>query len=73
MTSLTKTPPSGFILADSMSVADAKAAVAELQRRFTVPCEHCDSGIQYEGPSAVDATYSEVCSACSGTGRVWAK
>lgn len=67
----TETPPSGFILADSMSVADAKAAVAELQRRFTVPCGHCDNGIQFDGEFIEEASIIETCSACNGTGRVW--
>lgn len=54
-----------------MSVADAKAAVAELQRRFTVPCGHCDNGIQFDGEFIEEASIIETCSACNGTGRVW--
>ena len=71
MKSLADTPPSGFILADTMSVTEAKAAVAELERRFTRPCGHCDNGIQFDGEFLEAASIVETCSACNGTGRVW--
>lgn len=74
MSRITDNPASGFTFANSITTPDeARAAVEHLERRFTRPCEHCDSGIQYEGASSVDSTYWEVCSACSGTGRRWAK
>jgi len=64
-------PPSSHAISSITSVTEAKAAVAELERRFTRPCGHCDNGIQFEGEFLEAASIVETCSACNGTGRVW--
>lgn len=53
--------------------AEAAAQVRDLMLRFTVPCAHCNDGVQWEGEIPGQSTTFEVCSACNGTGRQFQK
>lgn len=52
---------------------EAAAQVRDLMLRFTVPCAHCNDGVQWEGEIPGQSTTFEVCSACNGTGRQFQK
>lgn len=71
--SLARNPASSYIFS-ATTVAEAQAAVQELERQFTIPCGHCEgTGVMFLGdPGAID-TPEVTCDACNGKKRVWRK